>query len=124
MIAGMGVDIIEIERIENEIQQHGESFTTRVFTPEEIKYCETKMHRAQHYAARFAVKEAVFKALGTGWQKGVSWKDAVITNDDLGKPEVQLYGRAKELADKMGMNELLVSISHSLHYAVAVVIIQ
>ena len=113
MIKGVGIDVIEISRISGEIEKYGEGFIKRIFTREEINYCEAKMRSAQHYAVRFAAKEAVFKALGTGWQQGVAWKEGVVKNDTLGKPTLELLGRVRELAEKIGATDVHLSLTHS-----------
>ncbi len=95
MIVGTGVDIAETSRIEQSLAKHGERFARRVFTPNEIAYCEKSKNRAERYAARFAAKEAAFKALGTGWRDGVRWLDVEITHRPSGKPELLLTGRAQ-----------------------------
>ncbi|MDZ7270547.1 MAG: holo-ACP synthase [candidate division KSB1 bacterium] len=124
MVLGVGVDIIEIERVAEEIQRHGERFLKRVYAPEEVAYCEEKSYRAQHYAVRFAAKEATFKALGTGWQDGLSWQDVVLRNDAHGKPALALGGRARELAEQKGVARAHVSVSHCRTYAAAVVVLE
>ncbi|MCR4437634.1 MAG: holo-ACP synthase [bacterium] len=124
MVVGVGIDIIEIARVDEQVRRHGERFLTRVFAPEEVAYCERMAHRAQHYAVRFAAKEATFKALGTGWQDGLSWQDVVLVNDHQGKPSVSLRGRAKELAERQGVTQVHVSVSHSKESAAAVVVLE
>src|SRR5574337_1782794 len=103
MIVGIGVDIVETQRIEDAIGRHGDRFTKRLFTPGEIEYCEKFKNKAERYAARFAAKEAAFKALGTGWSSGVRWVDVEITHRPSGKPELVLRGRAEELARELNM---------------------
>ncbi len=119
MIAGIGIDIVGIERIGRLVREHGERFLGRVFTAEERAYCSSRPQPAQHFAGRFAAKEAVLKALGTGWAEGVRWKQIEVTAAEKGKPEVRLTGRAAELAQAMGVKGIHVSISHSDGYAVA-----
>lgn len=115
-----GVDIIEIDRIRKSIETIGEAFRDRVFTEKEVNYCEgKKAAKYESYAARFAAKEAVSKALGTGIGKGVSWRDIEVVNDENGKPHVFLTCRAKEIFDEAGAVELSISLSHSESYAVA-----
>ena len=122
MIVGSGVDIAETSRIEQGLERHGERFTRRLFTPGEIAYCDKFKNRAERFAARFAAKEAAFKALGTGWGEGVRWLDVEVTHQLSGKPELVLTGRAKEVARKLRVTRMSVSISHSDRYVVAVVI--
>ena len=124
MIAGTGVDLVEIRRIADLGERYGERFLRRVFTDAEIAHCRTRPARYQHYAARFAVKEAVFKALGTGWTRGVSWRQIETTNDETGKPSVSLCGAAKDLADRRSVRTIHVSISHADRYAIAYVILE
>ena len=97
MICGTGVDIAETSRIEQSLQRHGERFTQKIFTPAEIVYCEKFKNRAERYAARFAAKEAAFKALGTGWREGIRWLDVEVVHQPSGKPELVLTGRAQEV---------------------------
>ena len=114
MILGTGIDIIEVERIEKAIERWGDTFLNHVFSKEEIQYAQAHRFPAQHFAARFAAKEAVFKALGNN--AGVSWKDIEVINDENGKP-VCFYH------NKNFFNKILLSISHTQNYAVASVII-
>lgn len=120
----MGVDIAESERIEQGLNRYGDRFIKRLFTPAETAYCEKFKNRAERYAARFAAKEAAFKALGTGWRNGVRWLDVEITHCPSGKPELVLSGRAAELARELGVTRTQVSLSHSDRYAVAQVIFE
>ncbi len=120
MIKGIGVDIIEIERIRESIDTSGDRFLEKVFTPQEIAYCSGKQNSAQHYAARFAAKEAMSKALSTGWAGEFRWKDVELTNDPSGQPHISLHGR---LRDGMAGTCVHVSLSHSHSHVVAVVVI-
>jgi len=118
-----GTDIIEIYRIKDTIERSGETFLNKVYTKKEIEYCEG--HNAakyQHYAARFAAKEAVAKFLGTGFIGEFDWKEIEIINDDLGKPEVVLSGNALKLYNKLGYKEISISISHCKEYATSMVV--
>jgi holo-[acyl-carrier protein] synthase len=124
MIVGIGVDIVETVRIEEAMGRHGQRFTKRLFTPLEIEYCEGFKNKAERYAARFAAKEAAFKALGTGWRKGVRWLDVEVSNLPSGKPELRLTGQALELSRAMGVARTFVTISHSDRYAVVQVIFE
>lgn len=124
MIVGTGVDIVETPRIEEALGRHGQRFARRLYTAAEIAYCEKFKNKAERYAARFAAKEAAFKALGTGWRDGVRWLDVEVTHLPSGKPELRLTGRALELAKQMGVERTLVSISHSDRYVVAQVIFE
>lgn len=124
MILGTGVDIAETSRVERGLEKHGDRFTKRLFTPAEIVYCEKFKNRAERYAARFAAKEAAFKALGTGWREGIRWLDVEVVHQPSGKPELVLSGRAHEIARELRVCRTSVSISHSDRYVVAVVIFE
>ncbi|HVA01246.1 MAG TPA: holo-ACP synthase [Terriglobia bacterium] len=124
MTVGTGIDIAETQRIEQALERHGERFSQRIFTPSEIAYCERFKNKAERYAARFAAKEAAFKALGTGWANGMRWLDIEIGHQPSGKPELLLSGRARELADQLGVTRAVVSISHANRYVVAQVILE
>ncbi len=124
MIVGTGIDIAETARIEQALARHGERFARRVFTEGEIAYCEQFKNKAERYAARFAAKEAAFKALGTGWREGVTWRDVEVTHQPSGKPELRLSGRAEERARQQGVAWMSVSLSHSDRYVVAQVIFE
>lgn len=121
MVRGIGVDIIEIERIRQSIAALGERFLQKIFTPHEIAYCSAKPTAAQHYAARFAAKEALAKALSTGWAGEFRWKDVEISNDPSGQPRIELHGTLK---DKLARCSVLVSLSHSDSHVVAMVVIE
>lgn len=124
MIVGIGIDIAETRRIEEGIQRYGERFTGRVYTPQEIEYCEKFKNKAERYAAGFAAKEAAFKALGTGWSSGIRWLDIEVTHLPSGKPELALWGQAREVARQLGVARVMVSLSHVDRYAVAQVIFE
>ena len=116
---GIGVDIIEIERIERMLKKYP-NFRSKIFSAREIAYCEQKKYPAPHYAARFAAKESIMKALGTGWVEPVRWKDLEIVDDPSGKPLVNLKGGSRLVGNKMGIKEIMVSLSHCKAYAVAI----
>ena len=118
MAAGIGVDMLEIARMERVIKRRP-SFLKRVFTDEERAYCDSCARPAEHYAARFAAREAVLKALGTGFSEGIGFKDVSVTNDEWGKPIAVLSGRAAEVAAKRGVQEVALSLSHTRDVAVA-----
>jgi holo-[acyl-carrier protein] synthase len=118
-IVGIGTDIVECLRIGRMIEQHGELFLTRVYTAREIRYCQSRKHATEHFAGRWAAKEAILKCLGTGWRKGVSWTDMEIRNDLAGRPEVLMCGAAKDHAQALRIADILVSISHCRAYATA-----
>jgi holo-[acyl-carrier protein] synthase len=121
MIKGIGVDIIEIERIGKSITTLGQSFLEKIFTPDEIGYCMAKANAAQHFAARFAAKEAMSKALATGWRGDFAWRNVEVMNDDMGKPYIALSGALKE---RLARSSLFVSLSHSASHVVAMVVIE
>ncbi|MEI8341868.1 MAG: holo-ACP synthase [Verrucomicrobiota bacterium] len=118
-IIGTGVDIVETVRIEASITRHGDRFLQRIFTAQEIAYCSTMKLSARHYAARFAAKEAVSKAFGTGIGEFAGWLDIEVCRSPEGRPLIELHGAAKELAKRLGIEEVLISLSHADHYAVA-----
>lgn len=115
---GLGVDIVEIERM-REILARSESFAERTFSEAERAYCDKKGNPASHYAARFAAKEAVVKALGTGFSDGIGVRDIEVVLDKKGRPSVVLTGRAKEIAAEQGVREISISLSHTRIEAVA-----
>ena len=118
MITGTGTDIIDIDRIEKALENP--RFIDRVFTCHEKDYCMSKIRSAQHFAARFASKEAVMKALG----KGVAFQDIEVINNEEGKPEIILYGHAKEYAHETGVDKIFLTISHSQNMAIAFVVME
>ncbi|MFG0274691.1 MAG: holo-ACP synthase [Phycisphaerales bacterium] len=119
-IVGHGIDLVEVARIEKMLADHGAHFEQRVFTSAEIAYASGRpKRRAEHLAARFAMKEAVLKALGTGWRGGIRWTDVEVQSDALGKPTVALAGEAAELARARGATAWMVSISHAGGFAMA-----
>jgi holo-[acyl-carrier protein] synthase len=118
-IAGIGTDIVECLRIGRMIEQHGELFLTRVYTPREIRYCQGRKHATEHFAGRWAAKEAVLKCLGTGWRRGLCWTDIEVRNDPQGKPHILMRGAARDHAQKMQIADILLSISHCRAYATA-----
>lgn len=124
MIFGTGVDIVEIARFEHFLEQGNDSLFQRIFTPSEIEYCAAKKHSAQHYALRFAAKESFLKALGTGLRDGLSWKDMEVVNDQLGKPELRLCGRALEKFTEAGLSSCFLSLSHDAGCAIAMVVLE
>ena len=122
-IVGTGIDIIEIHRIEKAMEKSLDRFQIRTFTDREVVYCEKKKFKFQHYAARFAAKEAAMKALGTGWTKGVRFTEIEVFNNDLGKPELKFTGKAKEIFQKLGATQSMLSLSHTHQIAAAMVIL-
>lgn len=118
-IIGIGTDITECLRIARMIERHGELFIGRIYTADEIQYCQSRRQATQHFTGRWAAKEAILKALGTGWVKGISWRDVEILNEPSGQPVVELRGGAKDVARRLGIAKMLVSISHCHTHATA-----
>jgi holo-[acyl-carrier protein] synthase len=139
MIIGIGVDIVDVNSFTESFNK-SERFKQKVFTETEIAYCESKPNKYQHYAARFAAKEAVMKAIGTGWNKGIQWKQIETINEIIeieqhqksdmnvdvkgGKPEIILRGKALAITNKIGINKIFISLSHSEKQAIAFVVLE
>ena len=121
-IISHGIDLVECKRIKQMLDRHEQRFLDRVYTAIEQQYCRSHKLRVERLAGRFAVKEAVLKVLGTGWRDGIAWTDIETRNDPAGKPLVSLTGRAKALADKMGIDQISVSVTHTSELAMASVI--
>jgi holo-[acyl-carrier protein] synthase len=124
VIVGLGVDMEEVSRIREVISRHGRIFLDRIFTSAEVSYCERHRDPAERYAARFAAKEATMKALGTGWSKGVRWRDIEVTRKPGGRPTIVLHGIAREHADRLGARHLSLSLTHTGNFALAEVILE
>jgi holo-[acyl-carrier protein] synthase len=118
-LLGIGTDIVECLRIRKMIEDHGEQFLRRVYTEREIRYCQGRKHATEHFAGRWAAKEAILKAIGTGWAKGICWTDLEVRNRPEGAPEVMVQGGARDAALLRGIGDVLVSISHCRTYATA-----
>jgi holo-[acyl-carrier protein] synthase len=125
VIVSIGIDIIEIRRV-REVLARTPRFGVRVFTEQERAYCDARgeTNAAQHYAARFAAKEAAFKALRTGWRDGLSWHHVEVSSDDLGAPLLQLSGHARDLFERLGATHAHLSLSHTGEHAVAQVLFE
>ena len=121
MLVGTGIDMVEIDRIANSIERYGDRFLTRIFTPGEIAYCQAKKNSAESFAARFAAKEAGAKALGTGIQYGVTWKELEVRRERGRRPNLYLTGRAQQIADRLGVRRISLSLTHSDTTAMAAV---
>ena len=121
MLVGTGIDIVEIDRIAQSIERYGSRFLTRIFTPQEIAYCQLKKNSAESFAARFAAKEAGAKALGTGIQHGVTWKELEVRRESGQRPNLELSGRAREIAAQLGVRHISLSLTHSTTTAMAAV---
>ena len=124
MILGVGTDLTEVARIRQSIAQFGERFLNRIYTDGERRYAASKANAAERFAARFAAKEAGMKAIGTGWRRGVTWKDFEVVNEASGRPTLKLSGVAREIAARMGVKSVSVSLTHTSELAFAVVILE
>jgi holo-[acyl-carrier protein] synthase len=124
MIYGIGTDIVEISRFERFVRENNTPLLERLFTPAERDYCTARRRSAQHFALRFAAKEAFVKALGTGIRDGLAWKQMEVVNDALGKPQLHLYGRAAELFALLGLKHIFLSLSHDGNNAIAMVVVE
>ncbi len=124
MIIGIGFDIIEVSRIESALTRWGDRLEKRVFTEKEIYYCKSKKDRFQRLACRFAAKEALFKALGTGWRNNMKWTEIEIYNDGLGKPHLLLSGITQQFSQQLGVNNIFLSITSTQNYGAAQVILE
>jgi len=124
MIVGLGIDIAEVDRIERAIRRYGQRFLQRVFTPAEIDYCQSKANVFERFAGRFAAKEAAMKAIGTGWRRGVRWRDFEVVREPSGRPSIRFSGVAADFAERLGMKRALVSITHTAAQAIAQVILE
>jgi holo-[acyl-carrier protein] synthase len=124
MIVGTGIDIAEVPRIRRAIERFGDRFLHRIFTAGEMRYCNSKANRTERYAARFAAKEAAMKALGTGWNHGVRWRDCEVTRMPGGRPTISFHGVAAEFSARLGVKNTALSISHTAEQAIAQVILE
>lgn len=123
MIYGIGIDLIETERVAEKMGKKA-GFRELVFSKDEIEYCEMRVNKYEHYAARFAAKEAFFKAIGTGWKDGTAFNEVEITNDENGKPSISFLGKTATTITAMKLGKISVSLSHLKTVASAVVIIE
>ena len=124
MILGAGVDLAEVDRIKQSIERFGERFINRIYTEREIAYVERKANKAERYAARFAAKEAGMKALGTGWRRGIQWKDFEVINLPSGRPTLVLHGEAENIAAQLGVKSVQLSLTHTSRDGLAYVIFE
>ena len=125
MIVGTGSDLMEIERVRRSLERFGERFLNRVYTPAEVEYCRRKVHNAaESFAARFAAKEAAAKALGTGIAQGVAWTEIEVVRSPGQRPTLRFSGRAAERADRMGVRQAHLTLSHSREVALAMVVLE
>src|SRR5262245_43910261 len=124
MIVGTGVDLAEVARIRMAVERYGQRFIERIYTPGEIAYVERKANRFERYAGRFAAKEAGMKAIGTGWRHGVRWQDFEVANLPSGRPTLRLHGVAAEVAQRLGVQSIQLSITHTAQLGMAHVILE
>lgn len=124
MIYGIGIDIVSIRRIEEIRERWGPFFTQRVYTPGEIAFCEGKSNSGQHFALRWAAKEAMLKALGLGLRGGIKWTDIEVVNDALGRPSLRVHNQAKGFLTDRKIKSAFVSISHEKDYGIAQVVLE
>ena len=124
MVIGIGIDIAEVDRVREAIARHGERFISRIYTEAERCYCESKANRFERFAGRFAAKEAAMKAIGTGWRRGVAWRDFEVTRAASGQPIIRFSGEAAVIAESLGVKKALVTISHTELQAVAQVLLE
>jgi holo-[acyl-carrier protein] synthase len=124
MILGTGVDVVEIPRIRKITEKLTDRFIHRVFTPSEQQYCRAYRDPAPHFAVRFAAKEALFKALGTGWAKGITWLDVEVLKEEQEAPNLVLHGEALRLSEAKGAKKIHLSLSHTDQSAIAMVILE
>lgn len=124
MIVGTGVDIAEVPRIRASVERFGDRFLKRIFTEGEIQYCEQKASRFESYAARFAAKEAGMKALGTGWSRGVRWRDIEVVRPRGQRPTIRFHGEAAVIAARLGTKNIALSITHTSEQALAHLILE
>lgn len=124
MIIGTGIDVAEPTRLQQAVERYGERFLRRIFTSGEVAYCERRRNKWERLAARFAAKEAAMKALGTGWRRGVRWRDVEIVNLRSGQPTLKLHGQAKKLATGKGVRNISLSLTHTQQFVLAQVIFE
>lgn len=124
MIIAIGIDLVEVSRLEEVFARRGDRFRARVFTESEINYCESLGSKFASYAARFAAKEAVMKALGTGWSEGVGWKDIEVVSRPGIAPAIMLHKRALDRMSEIGASRVHVSLTHSGDLAIAQVVLE
>jgi holo-[acyl-carrier protein] synthase len=124
MIVGTGIDIAEVPRIAASIARFGDRFLNRVFTEGEIGYCQSKANRVERFAARFAAKEAAMKALGTGWSRGIRWRDIEVVRKPGSRPTIVFHGEAAAVAARLEATRVALSLSHTKDQAIAHVILE
>ena len=121
-IVGIGTEIVECLRVGRMLEEHGEQFLARVYTEREVRFCQSRRRATEHFAARWAAKEAILKALGAPWRRGMPWTDLEVREDDPGKPTVWLCGAARDLAESLHVSDVLLTLAHCRAYATATAI--
>lgn len=124
MIIGIGIDLIEVDRVERLMERHPERSRDRLFTESEVKHCRASRRAAESFAARFAAKEALFKALGTGWGGGAAWRDVEVVVDDRGAPRILLHGETQRMAERRGLRRVHLTLTHTDGVAGAFVVLE
>jgi holo-[acyl-carrier protein] synthase len=124
VIVGVGIDLVEVDRIRSAIERYGRRFTDRIYTTAEIAYAERTANRYERFAARFAAKEAAMKAIGTGWKRGVRWQDFEVANLPSGRPTLQFHGIAAHVANSLGVRNIALSMTHTAEQGMAIVILE
>jgi holo-[acyl-carrier protein] synthase len=124
VIVGIGIDVAEVDRVRDAIERHGRRFLERIYCASEIAYVENKANRYERYAARFAAKEAGMKAIGTGWRRGVRWRDFEVSNLPSGRPTLAFHGVAAAVAQSLGVRNIALSITHTAREGSAIVILE
>jgi holo-[acyl-carrier protein] synthase len=124
MILGLGTDLVAVDRVRQSITRYGDRFLNRIFTARERAYAAGRANSAERFAARFAAKEAGMKAIGTGWNRGVTWKDFEVANEASGRPTLRLTGVAQEIASRLGVRSISISLTHTAETAFAVVVLE
>ncbi len=124
MILGIGLDLVQRERIEAALEKHGQRFERRIFTDREQAYASNKPHAALHYGGMWAIKESLVKALGTGFSGGIGWRDIEVGHDQRGKPVIRLEGKARQWAEQMGVTSIHASITHDTSWSAAQVVLE
>jgi holo-[acyl-carrier protein] synthase len=124
MILGVGTDLVEVHRIQESIDRFGDRFLRRIYTDREQAYCASKANAAERLAGRFAAKEAGMKAIGTGWRRGVTWRDFEVANEPSGRPTLRLYGVAEKIARDLGVGRISLSLTHTAQEGFAIVILE
>ena len=124
MIVGIGTDLAEVSRIRESIVRFGDRFLNRIYTEGERAYAQSKANAHERFAARFAAKEAAMKAIGTGWNLGVTWKDFEVVNERSGRPKLLLHGVAQKIAKKIRADRVSISLTHTKEMAFAIVILE